>query len=130
MEKIEEARQRKLSGRWNCAQAVCCTFCAEVGADEDSMAEAAAAFGTGMGCLEGTCGALVGAGMILGIHHKGNRPEAMKAMRRVMTKFGARNGATLCKALKGVDTGRPLRACEDCVADAAEFLQAELDAGK
>lgn len=126
MEKIEEARQRKLSGRWNCAQAVSCTFSSEVGADEDAMAPLAAAFGTGMGCLEGTCGALVGAGLILGIHHKGNRPEAMKAMRRIMTKFSARNGATLCKALKGVGTGRPLRACEDCVADAAEFLQAEL----
>lgn len=124
--KIEEARERKLSGRWNCAQAVCCTFAPEVGADEATMAQVCAGFGSGMGCMEGTCGALTGACVIIGLHHDGNRPEAMKAMKRIMTKFRQRNGATVCKTLKGIGTGKMLRRCEDCVADAAEFLAEEL----
>lgn len=79
----------KLSGKWNCAQSVACIYCSDVNCPEDTMAAMGAAFGTGMGCLEGTCGALVGAGLVLGLHHGGNRPAAMKAMRRVMDKFQA-----------------------------------------
>ena len=37
-------------------------------------------------------------------------------------KFEQRNGATQCKLLKGVGTGKVLRECSACVADAAEFL--------
>ena len=38
-------------------------------------------------------------------------------------KFRERNGPTQCKLLKGVGTGKPLRDCPDCVADASEFLE-------
>ena len=126
MNRIEEARERKLSGRYSCTQAVCTTYHEAAGVTEDMMMGCGAAFGTGMGCLEGTCGAIVGAGIVLGMYHKGDRVKAMQAMRRIMTKFEARNGATICKTLKGVGTGKPLRACEDCVSDAAEFLEEEL----
>ncbi|MDE6277135.1 MAG: C-GCAxxG-C-C family protein [Muribaculaceae bacterium] len=127
--RIEAAREGKASGKWNCAQAVGCAFCEATGVGEETMAQVGAAFGNGMGCMEGTCGALTGAGLVLGMHYGGKRVEAMKAMRRIMAKFQARNGATICKVLKGVETGRPLRACADCVADAAEFLEEELEAG-
>ena len=40
-----------------------------------------------------------------------------------MEKFQQRNGATQCKLLKGIGTGKPLRDCPDCVADASEFLE-------
>ena len=50
----------------------------------------------------------------------------MKQMRQIMTKFQARNGATQCKLLKGIGTGIILRACPDCVADAAEFLEEQI----
>lgn len=53
--------------------------------------------------------------------------KSMKQMRQIMTKFQERNGATQCKLLKGVGTKVMLRACPDCVADAAEFLEEELD---
>lgn len=35
----------------------------------------------------------------------------------------ARNGAIQCKLLKGIGTGKPLRDCPGCVADASEFLE-------
>lgn len=126
MNRIEIARERKLSGRWNCAQAVSCTYCDAAGVDESTMLTMAAAFGSGMGCLEGTCGAIVGAGLVLGAHHNADRAEAMKALKRIIREFHARNGASICKELKGIATGKPLRECADCVADAAEFLEKEL----
>jgi hypothetical protein len=43
-----------------------------------------------------------------------------------MNKFQERNGATQCKMLKGVGTGKVLRECDDCVADAAEFLEEQI----
>ena len=125
--RVSQAVEKKKSGRYNCAQSVACTYCDLAGLDEETMYAVAGAFGAGMGNMEGTCGALSGAGMVLGgrLH---DRAAAMKAMRRVMTKFGERNGATVCKLLKGNGSGCALRACDDCVADAAEFVEDELNA--
>jgi len=111
----------------------------------------AGAFGGGMGNMEGTCGALVGAGLVIGLVNK-DKVKSMKQMRQIMTQFQQRNGATQCKLLKGIGTkaaiereqsdvgidsaereqARPkvktvLRECPDCVADAAEFLEEQLE---
>jgi len=110
----------------NCAQAVLCTYCDLCGLDPKTAEDIAGSFGLGMGCMEGTCGSLVGAGMVLGLVTK-DRHLARKRMKQIMQQFQARNGATQCRLLKGVDTGRVLRECPDCVADAAEFLEAFLD---
>ena len=79
-----------------------------------------------MGNMEGTCGAIVGAGIVYGlaIHDKA---KAIKGMRQIMEKFKQRNGSTQCKVLKGVDTGQVLRACPLCVSDASEFLEELLE---
>ena len=50
----------------------------------------------------------------------------MRGMRQMMEKFKQRNGATQCRMLKGVGTGKVLRECPLCVADAAEFLEEQL----
>lgn len=119
--RISEAVARKQSGRFNCAQAVSATFCDVVGLEADMAMRLAGSFGTGMGCLEGTCGALVGAGMIVGMA-SADRVEAMKRMRGIMEAFHKRNGATVCRDLKGIDSGVVLRPCQLCVADACELL--------
>ena len=107
----------------NCAQAVLCTYADLAGIDEETAIRLAAPFGAGMGNMEGTCGAITGAGLVLGLVSKG---PATKQMRQIMNKFQERNGATQCKLLKGVGTGKVLRECSDCVADAAEFLEDEI----
>ena len=122
---IAKAVERKASGRYNCAQAVACTYAQRIGADELTLMNAAQAFGAGMGGMQGTCGALVGAGLAIGMKTK-SRPEAMKAMKRMVEKFQQRNGCTICRELKGIDTRVVVRQCNDCVADAAEFLEDEL----
>ena len=120
------AAERKRCGSHNCAQAVVCTYADLVGMGEDEARNVAGAFGAGMGNMEGTCGALVGAGMVLGMVSK-DRAKSMKGMKQMMTRFQQRNGATQCRQLKGVDTKVVLRECPDCVADAAEFLEELLD---
>ena len=61
------AAEKKRCNTHNCAQAVVCTYCDLVGLPEQTALDIAGAYGTGMGNMEGTCGALVGAGMILGL---------------------------------------------------------------
>ncbi len=123
--KIDEARSRKASGACNCAQAITSTYAPAVGLDTHTAMLMAGAFGAGMGNMEGTCGSLIGAGMIIGVA-TADRVRAMQAMKRMMDAFAARNGSVKCRELKGIDTGSPLRHCNDCVADSAEFLEAEL----
>jgi len=118
----ELAAEKKRLNTHNCAQSVVCTYCDLCGISPETAADMGGAFGTGMGNMEGTCGSLVGAGMTIGLITK-DRVLARSRMKEVMTKFQERNGATRCRQLKGVDTGKCLRNCPDCVADACEFLE-------
>ena len=120
------AAEKKRCNSLNCAQAVVCTYCDLVGLPEQTAEDLAGAYGSGMGNMEGTCGALVGAGMIVGLATR-DRHLSRSRMKQVMARFQERNGATQCRLLKGVGTGKPLRECEDCVADAAEFLEEVLE---
>ncbi len=124
--RIQEAVNRKLSGQYNCSQAVACTYADLTPLDEVLVARATSAFGTGMGSMDGTCGALIGAGVIIGLID-GDRVKARATMKEVINRFKQKNGSTVCRDLKGVDTGVCLRSCNDCVADAAELLEEILD---
>lgn len=116
------AADKKRGKDYNCAQAVLCTYCDLFGLDEKTAADLGGAFGSGMGNMEGTCGALVGAGMALGLLTQ-DRHLSRSRMKTILEKFQERNGAIQCKILKGIGTGKPLRSCPDCVADACEFLE-------
>lgn len=109
----------------NCAQAVIATYADVVGITEQQAMNLGNAFGSGMGNMEGTCGALTGAAIIVGLA-TGDKFRSRKVMTKIMTQFQERNGATQCKLLKGVGTGQVLRSCEGCVADASELLENEL----
>lgn len=116
------AAEKKASGKYNCAQAVLCTYSDMAGIDEETAYNLCNSFAAGMGNMEGTCGALVGAGMALGMITK-DKAQSMGGMREMMTRFRERNHATQCKVLKGVKTKQVLRECPMCVADACEFLE-------
>ncbi len=119
--RVEEAVNKKKCG-YNCAQAVACTYCDLAGVDEDTMKNITQAFAVGMGTMEGNCGAVTGAGVVLGMFNK-DQKKTIADIRTVMTQFMERNGSVICKELKGLNTGRMLRGCNDCVKDAAEFLE-------
>ena len=122
----EIAAEKKRCGAHNCTQAVVCTYHDYTGMDEATLKHIGNAFAAGMGNMEGTCGALIGAGVVLGLATK-DKAKSVKAMRQIMTQFQQRTGATQCKLLKGVGTGKILRECPLCVADAAEFLEGQLE---
>ncbi len=123
---VSKAVDLKASGRCNCCQAVALPFAGHTSLTPDQLMAVASPFGGGMGTGQGTCGAIVGAGLIMGLIYA-DRSRAKAAMRRLMEGFKARAGATTCRVLKGVDTGRVLCPCNDCVAYAAILLEAEVE---
>ena len=120
---------------YNCAQAVACSFCKEFGVDEEEMFRIAEGFGLGMGMME-VCGALSGMMMIIGLQNSVGNPEkgkmtkgdTYKKVREYTAKFKEQNGSYLCKELKGVETGKVLRSCPDCIRDAVALTEEYLAA--
>ena len=125
MDKKEEAVYRKHNG-FNCAQAVACSFCDKAGIDEETMKHATQAFGVGLGTMEGNCGAISGAAVVIGMINKEQR-KTFGEIRTIMTEFKNRNTTVTCKELKGLETGKVIRECDDCIRDAVEFLEKAIE---
>ena len=114
-ERQEYAAQ--LKREMNCCQAVVRAFADTLDMSEDKLMELAAGFGAGMGTMEGTCGALVGAIMVAGLRTGGK--GTMTLSRKMLPRFKELcGGATICRDLKGVEAGKVLCSCEDCVRNA------------
>lgn len=122
--RVQQAVEKKNTG-YNCAQAVACTYCDLAGVDEETMKNITQAFAGGMGTMEASCGALTGAAIALGMINK-NPVKSMQNVRTIMSAFKEQNGTVVCKELKGIATGKVVRACSDCVYDAALFLEQQL----
>ena len=125
MSKAELAIEKKYNGKCNCAQAVACSFAEEAGVDEETLKAATQAFGVGLATMEGNCGALSGAAMVLGLIHK-DRKKTTEDIRAIMTEFKETYGTVVCKELKGVETGKVILPCDDCIRAAAELLEKQL----
>ena len=113
----EKAATLKKSGSANCCQSVLLAYADVLGKDEDALRRLGAGFAVGMGSMEATCGALIGAGMVAGIR-LGPGPAAVQASRKILASFQAKCGATICKNLKGRDTGKVLCECPECCRNA------------
>lgn len=120
MDRIEKAIEYKHSG-CNCCQAVLMSFEDELELTGEQLRTLGSGFGAGMGCMEATCGALVGANMVLGLKNTGNKPTAPQS-RQLLNDFKTQCGATICKELKGIETGKVLCECDDCVRNAVKLL--------
>ena len=120
MKRSELGAQLKRSH--NCCQAVLLAFEDKLPYDKDSLLMLGSTFGSGMGGMMGTCGALVGAEMVLGILSK--QTKGMNGLsRRLFAAFEEKCGASRCIDIKGVMTGRMLCSCEDCVRYAIEIVE-------
>lgn len=113
-ERMDYAAQRKKE--MNCCQAVLVAFADQLGRSEEELLRLGSGFGSGMGTMEGTCGALVGAIMVSSLLSE--KGTAMAASRAIMPRFKELCGATICRDLKGIDTGKVLCSCENCVCNA------------
>ena len=115
---------------YNCAQAVVCAFKEELGIDEEILFKAAEGFGLGMGCMKGTCGAISGAVMAAGFKNSTanfdgpkSKMDTYKLSKEIVNAFEAKNGATICGDLKGIETGTVLRSCPGCIEDAVDLVE-------
>ncbi len=116
-ERMEYAARRKKE--MNCCQAVLVAFADNLGKGEDDLLRLGSGFGSGMATMEGTCGALVGAIMVSSLLSA--EGEARNNSRAIMTRFKELcGGATICRDLKGIETGKVLCSCEDCVRNAVQ----------
>ncbi|HBH91952.1 MAG TPA: hypothetical protein DDX70_02020 [Bacteroides sp.] len=119
---------------YNCAQAVACSFCDEFGIDEAVMFRLTEGMGLGMGCMEGTCGAVNGAVTILGLLNSSanlekpdSKGQTYKLSKELVETFKNKNKSIVCKDLKGVETGEVLRSCPGCIEDAVIILEKILE---
>ena len=117
-ERMEYAARRKKE--MNCCQAVLVAFADRLGKGEDELLRLGSGFGSGMATMEGTCGALVGAIMVSSLLSPDG--EARNNSRAIMSRFKDLCGATACRDLKGIGTGKVLCSCEDCVRNAVRAV--------
>ncbi|MCL2352457.1 MAG: C-GCAxxG-C-C family protein, partial [Firmicutes bacterium] len=126
-------------GGFNCAQAVLSAYCGELGLDRETALKLACGFGAGMGRLQGTCGAVAGAYMLIGLKYgqytvddKQAREKTYALVREFAGRFGERNGTTVCRDILGVDlingdrqtaSERVRAMCPKMVRDAAEIVR-------
>ena len=93
----------------NCSQAVLAAYSECFGLGCDKAFSVAAGFGGGMR-MAGTCGAVTGAFMVLGLKNgsagtedKDKKLKTYEMVQEFTKKFESRNGSTLCKDLLDCD---------------------------
>jgi C_GCAxxG_C_C family probable redox protein len=126
----------------SCSQAVMGAFCGRYGLDQAAARKVSCAFGGGMASTGGTCGAVTGAMMVIGLAHGRVEPEDVASKertyaltRRLCEEFRARRGSVVCRELLGIDIGTPegsrrakdaglfKELCPALVEDAARILE-------
>ena len=127
-ERAEKAASLRQAHTHNCCQAVAAVLTEDLPISPETVYELAAGFAGGMGNMEGTCGAMVGAAMAVGLQMQGSR-SAVAMARAIQEDFKRRCGALLCKDLKGVGTGKVLCPCEDCVRNAVRAYDGVMGEG-
>ena len=97
-----------------CSQALLLAYLSDPGIDRSAAFRIAAPFAAGMGRFGGTCGAVVGALMVLGLSGGPESPEdeetkerLYERVREFIVRFQARHGSIICRELLGHDIGTP-----------------------
>lgn len=128
MNRIEKALENHKKG-YNCSQSVACAFCDKLNMDEKTMFKVMEAFGFGGGDTYGTCGAVAGAAAVIGMMNStanldapDSKQSSYKMAKELNEKFRAMNQSTICREIKGIETGKVLRSCDGCIEDAAKLV--------
>ena len=98
------------SNGFNCAQSVIASFADLMGVTEETAVRMAAGFGSGMGRMQNTCGAISGAFMVIGYlrgkYKDGDEKSAEKTnnlIQEFSKKFSEKHGTINCKTLINYD---------------------------
>jgi C_GCAxxG_C_C family probable redox protein len=141
MKRSEHALEEFSSGL-NCSQAVLAEYAEELGVDFEIAQRIACGFGGGMGRMGGTCGAVTGAFMVIGLKACAPDPRDAFAKARTYTlvqafaeEFEARHQTLSCRELLECDISTPegfdearrsgvlAERCPAYVSDAVEILE-------
>ena len=114
---------------YNCCQAVALPYCEEFGISKEAMYKLGEGFGTGIGGLRDTCGAVMGMFFILSLANSaGNMEKPLETklntyekFREAAAKFQEENGSIYCRDLKFPTDRKPV-SCFKCVEDAAALV--------
>lgn len=112
--------------KFNCCQSVICAFAQETGVDALTLFKMSEGFGLGMGGMECTCGAIMAAGLINSdgqLDSPATKADTYRLSRELVKRFRQKCGSTVCRELKGADTGEVLCSCQDCICNAVEAAQ-------
>ena len=129
--KIADELHRK---GFSCSQSVAVACADMVDVPKEILFKATEGFGAGMGTMDGVCGALTGGLLIAGLKNSsGNlanpksKAATMKISKAMLTTFREKcGGAIICRELKGVDTGKMICSCPDCIKHGVEVVEEQL----
>ena len=109
MDKSEQAIATFKQG-YNCSQSILHAFSPEYGLDPVLALKIGSAFGGGIGRQGGTCGAVTGAFMVIGLKYGMTFAEDRKSIEKTYEKvneftaeFKKRRGSVVCRDLLGCD---------------------------
>ena len=141
MERSEQAKEHFLSG-YNCAQSVVLSFADDLKYSKELALKISAGFGGGMGKQQGTCGAVTGAIMVLGLlkgeevnNNDELKSEAYSSVKELSKEFTAAYNTTSCRELIACDLNTPEGAakfkeeklmenvCAGCVGKAVQIVE-------
>ena len=120
--------------KYNCAQAVFCTYAGQLGLDEKTAFALSEGLGGGIGGRrQGTCGAVTGMVLLAGlINSSGDiqkavtKQETYQLVTRLMEEFEKKNSSSLCYELLGGNGKPKLRSCDGCIEDACQLVEEHL----
>lgn len=122
--KLARALRADKQTHYNCCQSVLVTFADDMGLTREQVMGLGANFHTGL-CHGGTCGALCGAGMVLGMLGYGD-PETNALIRKIREGHGATHCAALLKGARERGEERKPH-CDGLVYEMVDYIQALLD---
>ena len=131
MESKKDIAVAKFKKGYNCCQAVACAYCEELGISEKDMFKLTEGFGSGIGGLKDTCGAVMGMFMIISLANSAGdmekplttKMDTYAKFQEAAAKFKAKNRSIYCCDLKNIDGPQPLVCCVQCVEDAAALVE-------
>ncbi len=113
MSKQDDAVNKFCDGL-SCSQAVLSTYGIEYGLDTELALKIATGFGGGLARQGGTCGAVTGAVMVIGLNRgslssadREAKEETYRAIREFLQRFERECGSTICRELLGCDISQP-----------------------
>jgi C_GCAxxG_C_C family probable redox protein len=127
---------------FSCSQAVCSTYSRELGLNGRTALKISCGLGGGLGYTSGTCGAVTGAALVIGLKYGkvtiGDNVAKEKTYAKVhhlVDEFRKRNGSVACTDLIGYNLSLPeefaqakeknaaATRCPKFIQDAAEILE-------